>query len=150
MPFAIGVEHVKSGVNVGTLLRSAWNFGAAFVFTVGQRYYRQNADTVKAYRQIPLFHFADWDDYRAHAPFAWTPVAVEIMPTAEPLETYQHPKCASYLLGPEDGRISQTALAHARDVIKIPSRLCLNVSTAGAVVMYDRLAKQLREKEPHP
>lgn len=146
MPFAIGVEHLKFSVNLGTLLRSAWNFGAAYVFTVGRRYDRQHGDTVKAYRHIPIFHYADWADYRVHAPFAWVPVAVEIMPTAEPLETYQHPAQAVYLLGPEDGRISDEALQAARDVVKIPSRLCLNVATAGAVVMYDRIAKQLQKK----
>lgn len=44
-----------------------------------------------------------------------------------------NPRRAVYLLGPEDGSISF--------LVQIPSTYCLNVATAGAVVMYDRAAK---------
>src|SRR3990167_1880379 len=146
MAFAIGIEHVKHSVNLGTLLRSAWNLGAAMVFTVGRRYDRQHGDTVSAYRHIPLLHFVSWQDYRDHAPFDWQPIGVEIAPYSIPLERFVHPKCAVYLLGPEDGSLSAEAMGLCKAIVTIPSRLCLNVSTAGAIVMYDRLQKKLLAK----
>ena len=111
MPFAIGIENVKSEVNVGTLMRSAYNFGASMVFTIGRRYRPQCGDTVKAWRTIPTMHFADWESYRRSAPRDWVPVAVEIIDQAELLPKFKHPERAVYLLGPEDGRISNVALA---------------------------------------
>lgn len=42
--------HAKKEVNLGTLMRSAFNFGAAYVFTVGRRYSEQASDTVRAVR----------------------------------------------------------------------------------------------------
>ena len=146
MSFAIGIENVKHGVNLGTLLRSAYNLGASLVFTVGRRYERQHSDTVKAYRHIPLLHFIDWDDYKRHAPFDWIPIAVEVSLNAVDLRDFVHPKSASYLLGPEDGSLSREAMALAKIIVTIPSRLCLNVSVAGSLVMYDRCLKEKNKR----
>lgn len=54
---------------------------------------------------------------------------------------FKHPERAVYLLGPEDGRISNVALAMAKYVVQIPSLSCLNVAATGGIVMYDRAAK---------
>jgi len=143
--FAIGIDHPKRELNVGTLLRSAFNFGAALVFTVGRRYEPQHGDTVKAWRQLPVMHFQTWDDYRMSAPRAWVPVGVEIGREAVDLRTYRHPPCAVYILGAEDGGLTNEAAALCHDLVVIPSTLCLNVAVAGAVVMYDRLAKKTRK-----
>jgi len=143
MPFGIGIEHVKSEVNIAALLRSAYNLGAAFLFTVGRRYEPRAPDTTQAYRHLPVWHFLTWDAYWAQAPYDWVPVAVELAAGAVGLEEYQHPKRCVYWLGAEDGGLASETVAQARDVIQIPSRFCLNVATAGAIVMYDRLAKQL-------
>jgi tRNA G18 (ribose-2'-O)-methylase SpoU len=142
MPFAIGIERAKTEENVGTLWRSAYNFGAAMIFTVGRRYRKQSSDVLKTWRHIPLLHFATWAEYRAHAPHDWEPIGVEITEEAKPLIEFTHPRCAVYLLGPEDGHLSQEARALTRRIVSIPSRYCLNVAVAGAVVMYDRVAKR--------
>jgi hypothetical protein len=39
--FAIGIVNGKTHQNIGTLLRSAYLYDAAFVFTIGKRYDRQ-------------------------------------------------------------------------------------------------------------
>lgn len=144
--FGIGVEHAKSGVNIGTLLRSAVNFGAAFVFTVGRRYRKQASDTVQATGRIPVFHYRTWDAYREAAPFGWIPIAVELADGAGCLTRFVHPKQCVYLLGPEDGSIDKEALAMCKYVVKIPSNGCLNLAVAGSIVMYDRIAKaQIRQ-----
>jgi tRNA (guanosine-2'-O-)-methyltransferase len=146
MPFGIGVEHIKREVNIGTLLRSAYCLGAAFVFTVGRRYERQGGDTVKAFRHLPVWHFGTWEEYWTHAPLAWVPVGVEIWPGAEPLETFRHPPMAVYWLGGEDRDLSSEARARCAALVQIPSRHCLNVATAGSIIMYDRQAKRLIQK----
>jgi tRNA (guanosine-2'-O-)-methyltransferase len=148
--FAIGIEHPKRGVNVGTLLRSAFNLGAALVFTVGQRYDHQGGDTVKAWRHIPVMHFATWAEYRVHAPFGWTPVGIEIGRAAVDLRDYHHPREAVYILGAEDHGLTNEAAALCKDLVVIPSRLCLNVAVAGSIVMYDRLAKTLAAQREDP
>ena len=142
MPFAIGVDHPKREVNIGTLWRSAFCLGAALVFTVGRRYEPHGGDTVKAWRNIPCLHFTTWDEYRDHAPLAWTPIGIEIGRAAIDLRAFHHPREAVYLLGAEDGGLTNEAAALCKTLVVIPSRYCLNVSVAGSIVMYDRAAKR--------
>lgn len=141
MPFAIGIEYSKKEVNVGTLLRSALNFGASMVFTIGRRYSVQCSDTARSERHIPVMHFESWDQYREHAPMDWVPVAVELSPGATPLARFVHPRRAVYLLGPEDGNLSEGALSLCKYRVVIPTVRCINVAVAGSIVMYDRAAK---------
>jgi tRNA G18 (ribose-2'-O)-methylase SpoU len=141
--FAIGVDHPKREVNIGTLWRSAHAFGAAMVFTVGRRYdqRKHRGDTVQAWRHIPLLHFATWTDYRDHAPYAWVPIGIEIGRAAEPLPRFVHPRSAIYILGADDHGLTNEAAALCKALIVIPARYCLNVAVAGSIVMYDRATK---------
>ena len=93
------------------------------------------------YKHIPLIHFPTWEDYRKHAIYDWVPVAVEFGHNMESLETFEHPKRAVYLLGPEDGSLCVYAIALAKTMVSIPSKQCLNQAVAGSIVMYDRIAK---------
>jgi len=58
------------------------------------------------------------------------------------LHTFVHPEQAVYLLGAEDDGLPESVL---RDipVLEAPSEWCLNVATAGSLVLYDRLVKEL-------
>lgn len=142
MPFAIGIENVKKEVNVGTLIRSAVNFNANLIFTIGRRYKHQCSDTTAGERHIPIMHFPTWEDYRRSAPYKWMPIGVEITPSASNLVNFVHPKQAVYFLGPEDGSLSQETLRMVKYTVFIPSKHCLNVSVAGSIVMFDRLSKE--------
>ena len=144
MAFALGVDHPKFEVNIGTLWRSAHALGASLMFTVGRRYEprKQHGDTVKAWRHIPLLHFQTWDEYREHAPFGWVPVGIEIGRAAIDLREYQHPGEAVYILGAEDHGLTNEAAALCKDLVVIPAAYCLNVSVAGSIVMYDRHVKR--------
>jgi tRNA G18 (ribose-2'-O)-methylase SpoU len=139
--FGIGIEHTKTEVNVGTLWRSATAFGADFIFTIGRRYQKQPSDTQKSWKGIPLFHFTDFDDFRAHIPFDCRLVGVEIDPRAHDLTNFVHPERCIYLLGAEDNGLSKQAMQHCKTLIEIPASFCLNVSVAGSIVMYDRIVK---------
>lgn len=159
MPFAIGIEHTKTEHNVGTLLRSALNFGASMVFTVDCRVYRRSSDTLHTARHIPVLHFLTWADAWAAWPPDWVPVAVEIREGAVSLAKFSHPRSAVYVLGPEDGSVSREFLDRAKHTLVIPTGRtlapgskgnrfahphdCLNVAAAGTVVMYDRVAKEV-------
>jgi len=142
MPFAIGVDHPKKEVNIGTLWRSAVCLGASMIFTVGRRYDPQSGDTVKSWLQVPLLHFQTWEEYRQHAPFSWVPIGIEVGREAVDLRDFQHPREAVYILGAEDGGLTNEAAGLCKDLVVIPSRYCLNVAVAGAIVMYDRAAKK--------
>ena len=55
--YVIGIYHTKTECNVGTLYRSAYQLGAAFVFTIGRRYKKQASDTYNTTLHIPLYHY---------------------------------------------------------------------------------------------
>jgi tRNA(Leu) C34 or U34 (ribose-2'-O)-methylase TrmL len=138
--FGIGAVLLKTEVNFGTMVRTAEAFGAAFCFTVGRRYKHQTSDTTKSCRHLPIFHYADLDEFWRHIPFDCVPVAVEVG-GAKLLPHLAHPRSAVYLLGPEDGNLPKEILERAPITVSIPAARCLNVATAASIVMYDRIAK---------
>lgn len=135
----IGVYRPKTGVNIGTLVRSARCFGADFVFTVGKRYVRE-ASSTKHERHIPVLHFEDESTWRQAMPSNAQLVCVEITENAKRLRSYPHPERAVYLLGAEDTGIPQEVMAGC-EVVQVDTEFCLNVATAGSIVLYDRNAK---------
>ena len=137
--FGIGVENLKSKVNLGTLWRSAYCLNASFIFVIGKRFERQASDTVKACRHIPLYEYKDKDEFLKHIPYDCRLIGVEIVNGSTTLSRFCHPERAIYILGPEDGSLSFLNRCHY--VISIPSKFCLNVSVAGSIVMYDRISK---------
>lgn len=138
--FGIGIYETKEKENVGTLWRSAMNFGADYIFTIGARYHKQRSDTTKTWRNIPLFAFKDWDDFTVHIPRDAELVFVEQTPEAHNLKDFSHPKQALYILGAEDHGIPEELMRGHRKV-EIETPMCLNVAVAGSIVMYDRKTK---------
>lgn len=140
--FGVAFWHPKHSVNLGSMLRSAHIFGAAFVCTIGERYRNQSSDTIKTPRHTPLFHFADEQDFWAHIPHDCAPVAVELAERAKPLVYFTHPQRAVYILGPEDGSLPSWFISGAHSVVEIPGKYCLNLAVAGSIILYDRIAKE--------
>ncbi len=136
--FAIGAERMSKALNVGNLMRSAHGFGAAFTFTVGARYSRDEAfaDTSKSRNHVPHYEWGCIDDIVL--PKGCDLVGVELVDDAIDLPSFRHPLKAAYVLGPEKGSLSDDMLSRCRFVVKIPTRFCVNVAMAGAIVMYDR------------
>jgi tRNA G18 (ribose-2'-O)-methylase SpoU len=143
--FAIGVENLKYGCNLGTLMRSAYNLHASMVFTIGRKYHPQASDTVKTFKNIPYVHYDTWEEYRKHGPYSWVPIGVELTESACDVRNFCHPKNCAYILGAEDSGLSKHALVYCSRIVKIPSRLCMNVSATAAIIMYDRLLKSKSE-----
>ncbi len=137
--FAIGVERLSKPMNFGNLLRSAHAFGASFAFTIAaaQVFKQPGSDTAKSVNHLPLYTWETIEDMRL--PHACALVGVEFIEDAQPLPGFYHPRAAAYVLGPEKGSLSAPLLARCDHVVKIPTRFCINVATAGAIVMYDRI-----------
>lgn len=137
--FGIGIYHTKTETNVGTLIRSAHSFGANFVFTIGRRYEKQGS-SLNQEKHIPVFHFRSEVEWRAVMPSNCRLVSIEINEEAVPIENFKHPEMAVYLLGAEDHGLPDRILRGSY-IVQLPGRRCLNVSTAGSIVMFDRLMK---------
>ena len=136
--YGIGVYNIKTEMNLGTLWRSADNFGASFIFTIGKRYKRQASDTTKAYRHIPLYHYEDFNDFNKNRPFDCKLVGIEQTNRAKDITEYNHPERAIYLLGAEDYGLPEKILDKCQDVVFIDTPKCLNVAVAGSIVMFSR------------
>lgn len=143
--FGIGIVAGKTPENVGGLWRSAHAFGAQMIFTVAFRAPRQATDTSDARRHVPLLTWDDWDTFMAHKPDGCELVAVETedYQGGQPkmLPEFKHPERALYVLGAEDKGLNRAILGDCDRVVSIPTNYCLNVATAGSIVIYDRLAK---------
>lgn len=143
--FGIGIYHPKSKDNVGTLWRSAYQLGAAFIFTIGKRYSKQASDTVKAYRHIPYFDLKTYEDFEKLTPFTAQKVFVEFNNVSKPITSFRHPESCVYLLGSEDGGFPKEIeeKMYGNSVIELPAvrTESFNVAVAGSIVMYDRLIK---------
>lgn len=142
----VAVYRPKHEVNVGTLWRSAFSYGAAGLATVGRRYERQPSDTPKTPGRIPLTHFADIDDLLAHLPWGTPLIGVELDERATPLSRFCHPASALYLLGSEDAGLPPKVLDRCHHIVQIESLQpwSLNVAVAGSLVLHDRYVKGLR------
>ena len=138
--FAIGVEGISKAMNVGSLFRTAHAFGAGFVFTVGATYARADggkSDTSDAPGHVPFYSFPDVGTMVL--PQGCSLVGVELIEGASELPSFRHPQNAAYVMGPERGSLSKAMLERCDYTIKIPTKFCVNVGIAGAIVMYDRL-----------
>jgi tRNA G18 (ribose-2'-O)-methylase SpoU len=139
--FGVGIYRCLKNVNVGTLWRTAYAMGAAFIFTIERPYVWQASDTVKASRHVPLFHFPTFNDFMEHRPDQCILVGVEIDESAVILPDFTHPERAIYLLGSEVDGLPLKVKGRCSRLVQIPSDQCLNVATAGSIVMYDRMVK---------
>lgn len=137
--FGIGVERISKPQNLGALLRTAHAFGASFAFTIGAVFNARevrSSDTSEAWQHLPLYTFEGLADLKL--PRGCRLVGVELTEDAVELPSFRHPQAAAYVLGPERGSLSPALQDLCSHIVKIPTRFCINVSLAGALVMYDR------------
>ena len=138
--FGIGAEGISKAMNLGNLMRTAHAFGASFVFTIEAetrpRIVR-HADTAASDGQVPFYPYEKFEDFRL--PKGCVLVGVEFTDEAIPMPSFRHPAQAAYIFGSERGSLSPRVQALCVHTVKIPTAFCLNVATAGAILMYDRL-----------
>ena len=143
--FGIGVEGISKPMNVGSLFRSAHAFGAGFVFAIAPAVdvrAIQRSDTSGAAAHVPLYEFDSVDEMVL--PRGCRLVGVELLDEAFELPSFGHPERAAYVLGPERGALSPALVECCEFIVKIPTKFCVNVGVAGAILMYDRMLARER------
>jgi len=138
--FGIGAERISKAMNLGAMLRTGHAFGASFAFTVNAHHRARDihlSDTAKSTSHLPLYEWEGLEDVRL--PKGCVLVGVELDEQAVDLPSFRHPLNAAYLLGPEKGDLSAEARSRCSHLVKIPTKFCVNVSVAAALVMYDRV-----------
>jgi tRNA G18 (ribose-2'-O)-methylase SpoU len=137
--FGIGAEGISKPMNLGNLIRSAHAFGASFVFLVDADYAVTSAlsDSSHAETQLPLYRFANVGELVL--PGRCQLIGVELLDEATLLPSFRHPLNAAYVFGPERSSLSAAMVARCQHVVRIPTRFCINLAAAGAILMYDRL-----------
>lgn len=138
--FAIGVERISKPMNMGSLMRSAHAFGASFFFAVAPETAVRDArhsDTADSDKHLPFYLYESIDELAL--PRGCALVGVELTDDAVVLPSFHHPSAAAYIFGPERGDLSEAARGRCAHMVKIPTKFCVNVGVAGAIVMYDRL-----------
>ena len=138
----VALDRPKNIVNVGSVMRAAFNYNVSLVVTSGLRYHHCRADTPKGSRHIPLLE--NLDDVFEAIPYNCTPVAVDLIPGATPLPEFKHPKHAFYVFGSEDATLDDRILDRCEHVVYVPTNRCMNLAVTVGVVLYDRMAKESR------
>jgi tRNA G18 (ribose-2'-O)-methylase SpoU len=137
--FGIGAEGISKPMNLGNLIRSAHAFGASFVFLIDAHHTANvpTSDTSRAEQQLPLYRFDAVE--QLSLPDRCALIGVELVDDAIPLPSFRHPLNAAYVFGPERSALSAALVARCAHVVRIPTRFCINLAVAGAIVMYDRM-----------
>jgi tRNA(Leu) C34 or U34 (ribose-2'-O)-methylase TrmL len=141
--YGIGVINPKFDENLGSLWRSANVFNASFIYTIERKYKRSRyADTMNTPKHIPLYEYENIENFLAHIPEGCALIAVENSENSQLLTEFTHPERCIYLLGSENKGIPEAVLDKCERIVRIPGITSLNVSIAGSIIMYDRLAKK--------
>lgn len=138
--FGIGVEGISKAMNLGAILRTAHAFHASFSFTINAEIDVDQilqADTSIAINNMPVHVYQGLSDFSL--PLGCRLVGVELTDDAVDLPSFTHPPAAAYVLGPEQDSLSPALVERCDFIVKIPTRFCVNVSVAAALVIYDRM-----------
>lgn len=137
--FGVGGEGLSKSVNAGNLFRTAHAFGASFVFTVASPLALRDlthGDTSAAWEHLPCYRHDSPSELVL--PRGCRIVGIELVDGAVELPSFRHPLNAAYVFGRERGSLSAEMQARCDHLVQIPTRFCVNVAAAGAIVLYDR------------
>jgi tRNA G18 (ribose-2'-O)-methylase SpoU len=138
--FGIGVEGISKPMNLGAVLRTAHAFRASFAFAIQPAIDVDEllqSDTSIAIESMPVHIYPTLD--RFALPMGCRLIGVEITEDAIELPSFKHPLAAAYVLGAEQDSLSPALTGRCDYVVRIPTRFCVNLSVAAAIVMYDRM-----------
>jgi tRNA G18 (ribose-2'-O)-methylase SpoU len=96
-----------------------------------------NADTSKSDLHVPWYLWNSIEEMQL--PRGCVLVGIELKEDAVDLPAFRHPLRAAYVMGGEARDLSPELQARCSHIVKIPTRFCINVGLAGALVMYDRV-----------
>lgn len=140
--FGIGIECCKTWSNYGALWRTAKILNASFVFLIGKKFKKTFTDPQKSWRSLPVYSYDNFEEFYKNLPFSCVLIGVEMEDSAEPLEHFEHPERACYLLGAEDHGLSRMARERCHKKVKLRGEQSMNVAIAGSILLYDRIVKR--------
>lgn len=141
---AVALEGVTDPINVGHTLRAVMCFDAEMV-VIGTAepldFDNVPTDPGRTWRHTPVIQTPDVFEA---LPYGAVPVAIELTDDAIDLTQFVHPERGFYIFGPENGSVSRGTIDRCKHVVKVPTRLSLNLGATVHVVLYDRLQKTSR------
>jgi len=143
VPPAVMLTNPKHARNVGAALRACSCFDVRQLWYTGNRvtmnrkHRLPREERMKGYNDVEVRQY----DYVFDQFNGTVPVAVELVPGAVPLTTFEHPENALYVFGPEDGGLERVTLQHCHHFVQIPARHCTNLAAAVYITLYDRMLK---------
>ena len=142
---AIVLIDPKYAHNVGMVVRLASCYGLRQVWFTGERVALELLPSKRLPREERMKMYSDIEIINYDYPFEQfadaVPVAVEVREKSEPLHSFEHPRNAVYVFGPEDGSILKPNTNHCHRFVVIPTKHCLNLATAVATMLWDRQHK---------
>jgi len=139
--FGVGIFRPKTEENVGTLWRTAFIYGASFIFVIEAKYNKKSTDIMKVWSKIPLFQFETMDAFLSTVPYSCKLVGIEMDKNSIPIREYIHPERVVYLLGSENNGLPKEMKEKCHDLICLPGDESLNVAVAGSISIFDRINK---------
>jgi tRNA(Leu) C34 or U34 (ribose-2'-O)-methylase TrmL len=145
---SIILENPRFAFNVGMAVRLCSCYGIPQLWFTGDRVQLDldkskrlpREERMKGYRDVQMINY---DRPLEMFPEGTVPVAVEVRPNSERLQNFQHPENAVYVFGPEDSSIHRGLLTYCHRFVVIPTfnGYCLNLATAIATILWDRMTK---------
>jgi tRNA(Leu) C34 or U34 (ribose-2'-O)-methylase TrmL len=146
--FAIGIYNPKNSTNLGVLIRTAKQMGAAYVFTIGARYKTNQTSVNNLDKKIPIFYFETYKDFKNSISNQMEIIGIELTDSSKELSKFKHPKHCIYLLGSEDNGINdKEVLSQLDDLVVIEGNNSMNLAVCGSIVLYDRYIKMTHNKK---
>jgi tRNA G18 (ribose-2'-O)-methylase SpoU len=138
-PFEVAIENFGHDHNIGTVVRTANAFGAAYVHIIGRRRWnRRGAMVTDRYQH--LHHHADVAELASYAAGrGLTIVAVDNIPGSVPVETAAIPRDSLLLFGSESEGLTAAAKAAAATTVSIAqfgSTRSINAGVAAGIAMH--------------
>lgn len=145
--FGVALINCKNAWNLGNALRSTLAFGGAYFIVQGSRWVGSGdwtrSDSENARERIPMY--LGIQNVFDFIPNGHETVAVEMVDDAQSIVSFNHPKNATYLFGPEDGKLPDAIIKSCRHKIKIPTAYSLNLAACVACIGHDRMMKEAME-----
>lgn len=150
-PFHVAIENFQHDRNIGTVVRTANAFGAGGVHIVGKRKWNRRGAMVTD-RYVHLYHHPDTASLVRWADDAGLPlVGVDILPSAEAIETAQLPAACVLVFGQEGPGLSDDARTACTQVLAIAqygSTRSINAGVAAGIAMHTWIRQHAGSSPP--
>jgi len=139
--FGIGIYRPKTAENLGTLWRTAFVYGASFIFVIEAKYKKKSSDVLKVWSKIPLFQYKTLEAFLESVPYSCQLIGIEMDVQTQPIKSFEHPARAIYVLGAEDNGLPKQLKNKCHELVYLPGETSLNVAVAGSITIFDRINK---------